>query len=254
MNKNKIAIIGCGWLGLPLVKKLSALGHSITTTTTTLDKNIELNNFFSSIIFDVTKNRPNKELTNSNVLIYTIPPLGKNEVESFFQNIDQDKKIIFISSTSIYGKNQGVVDEDSSFDPKSKNALVLRKAEEFLKIQFKNLSIVRPGGLYADKRHPIYFLAGKTGITSGDEYLHLVHRDDCINAVTKMIELNLIGEDFNLISDLRILKKDYYTNLAKKLHFTPPIFEHFPVLNPTNISNEKSKKLLQLNYQDPSLF
>lgn len=252
MNKSKITIIGCGWLGLPLCTELSALGHKIITTTTDPDKNKGLNKDFTSIVFDVTKEKVASELFKSNIIIYTIPPLGKKEVEIFFETIDKDKKIIFISSTSVYGKNQGIVTEDSPFDPTSQNAFVLRDSEQFLKKYFKNLSIIRPGGLYADKRHPVYFLAGKTGITTGEEFLHLVHRDDCIFAIKKIIELNLFGEDFNLVSDLRILKKDYYIKMVDKLGLVAIEFVSNPQINPTNISNKKSKEMLLINYKDPS--
>lgn len=254
MNKSKITIIGCGWLGLPLCAELSALGHKIITTTTDPRKNENLNQDFVSLLFDVTKEKADPKLFESDILIYTIPPLGKKEVEFFFETVDRNKKIIFISSTSVYGKNQGIVTEDSPFDPASQNALVLRESEQFLKKHFKNLTIIRPGGLYDDKRHPVYFLAGKTGITTGEEFLHLVHRNDCVFAIKKIIELNLFGEDFNLISDLRILKKDYYIKMANKLGLAAIGFVSNPQINPTNISNKKSKEVLLINYKDPTLF
>lgn len=254
MQKEQITLIGCGWLGLPLCEKLSALGHTIVTTTNTQDKNVDLAKKFKTYLFDITKNTPEQELLESGLLIYTIPPLGLGEVESFFKSIDENKKIIFISSTAVYGKNQGEVSEKSSFAPNTKNAQVLREAESYLKNHFKNLTIVRPGGLYGEKRHPVYFLVGKTNITSGDEYLHLVHRDDCVKAITKIIELDLLGEDFNLVSDLRILKKDYYTKMAKILSLNPPQYDSQAILNPTKINNDKSKKLLSLQYRNPEDF
>lgn len=248
MSTKKITVIGCGWLGLPLCEKLTALGHTIVTTTTSLDKQKDLEKKFESYLFDVTKDNPDSKLLDSDILIYTIPPLGKGEVETFFNSIDSNKKILFISSTSVYGKNQGDVTEEKAFDPNSKNALVLREAEIFLKKRFKNLTIIRPGGLYDEKRHPVYFLAGKTGLTTGDEYLHLVHRDDCINAIMSIIEKNIWNEEFNLVNDLRVKKEEYYIEIAKKLKLEPPQYLKTPISNPTKISNEKSKKLLSLKY------
>ncbi len=255
LNKLKVSVIGCGWLGRPLCESLMNQGRDVITTTPTSEKATELASKFNIQLFDVTQDIARSELLNSDVIIYTIPPLGLGEVQNFFKTIKPDQKIIFISSTAVYGKNQGEVTEDSPFEPSSKNALVLREAESYLKDRFKHLTIIRPGGLYEEKRHPVYFLAGRNGITSGEEYLHLVHRDDCVNAIVKIVELNLFGEDFNLVSDLRILKKDYYTEMAKKLGLVAPLYEtqiiSNPTLNPTKISNDKSKKILSLQYINP---
>lgn len=254
-NKLKVTIIGCGWLGLPLCESLIEQGHQVMTTTTEQEKIILLCSKFNIQLLDIKDTTEpiqiDPELLKCDVLIYTVPPLGLSEVERFFASVAQDQKIIFISSTSVYGKNQGAVTEESSLDPNSENALVLREAEKYLKNRFKQLSIIRPGGLYGDKRHPIHFLAGKTGVTSGEEFLHLVHRDDCVKAIMKIIEGSFIGEDFNLVSDLRILKKDYYTEIAKKMGLVPPQFNGFQVSNPTNITNDKSKKILSLQYLNP---
>ncbi|MGZ3788852.1 MAG: NAD-dependent epimerase/dehydratase family protein [Bacteriovorax sp.] len=252
MKKEQISLIGCGWLGLPLAERLSTLGHTMAITTTSAAKLKELEKKFRTYLLDVTKEKPNREILEADLIIYTVPPLGAEEVELFFKSIDENKKIIFISSTSVYGKNQGDVTEDSPFDPSSKNAMVLREAEAFLKTRFKRLTIIRPGGLYGEKRHPVYFLAGRSGITSGEEYLHLIHRDDCVKAIVKIIEQHFYGEDFNLVSDLRILKKHYYTEMAKKLGLAPPVFEEHKLSNPTKISNEKSKKMLSLHYINPN--
>jgi len=243
-GKIMIGVIGCGWLGLPLVRKLREKGHRVISTTTTPEK--------GEILFDITKDPIPNEINLCSTLIYTIAPLGLKEVENFFNQINKETKIIFISSTSVYGKNQGRVSEESNFEPNSKNALVLRAAESFLKKNFTKLSIIRPGGLYGEKRHPIYFLTGKKGITTGDEYLHLVSRDDCLNALSKIIEDNLFGEDFNLVSDLRILKRDYYTQMAKKLNLAAPEFLEAASFNDsTQICNDKSKIMLSLSYENP---
>jgi len=253
-NKLKVSIIGCGRLGLPLCESLVERGYQILTTTTSNEKRDQLLSKFNIQRLDITNMQIDQDLLDCDILIYTIPPLGLGEVENFFKSVRQDQKIIFISSTSVYGKNQGEVTENSPFDPTSKNALVLREAESYLKERFKNLTIIRPGGLYGDKRHPVYFLAGKTGIASGEEYLHLVHLADCVSAIVKIIEGKFIGEDFNLVSDLRVLKKDYYAKMANKLGLAPPLFTGLALSNPTNIINDKSKKLLSLTYTDPQSY
>lgn len=236
MKKN-IGLIGRGWLGTPLEIALRNNGYQVFSTT--------------SKSFDITKDAIPKEFHDCDILIYTVPPLGLKEVENFFNKIDSNKKIIFTSSTSYYGKNQGLVNEESLSSKEITSAPVLFESENFLKNKFKNLTIIRPGGLYGEKRHPVFFLAGRTGITTGNEHLHLVHQMDCINAMISILKKDIWNEDFNLVSDLRILKKDYYLMMAKKLNLTPPEFSEIEIKNPTNISNQKAKEKLSINFLNP---
>lgn len=257
LSKLKVSVIGCGWLGLPLCESLKAHNYLVKTTASTHLKQLELSPLFETHLFDIKQGEVSEELLASDVLIYTIPPLGLGEVKHFFNHVKPTQKIIFISSTSVYGKNQGEVTEESILDPHSQNALVLREAEDDLSKKFKGLTIIRPGGLYGQKRHPIHFLSGRTGIKTGEEYLHLVHQQDCVDAIVKIIEGDFFGNLFNLVSDLRILKKDYYTQMAAKLGLPAPHFESDAVNqleNPTKISNDKSKKMLSMLYRDPFLF
>ena len=250
LKKLKITVVGCGWLGLPLCEALSAVGHEITTTTTTRPKQLSLSKKFNIRLFDVTKDIPDQNLLASEIIIYTVPPIGHQEVESFFHIVNPDQKIIFISSTSVYGKSDGLIDENSEQNPQSKNGKILKQSEVYLRNHFQNLTIIRPGGLYSEDRHPIYSLQGKTGLTTGDELLHLVHRDDVIEAIKKIIENQLWAEDFNLVNDLRVKKEVYYTEKAKTLELELPQYISSENENPTNITNNKSKKYLSLLYKE----
>ncbi|MDO9182487.1 MAG: hypothetical protein Q7U04_08760 [Bacteriovorax sp.] len=248
-KKLNITVIGCGWLGLPLCQYLLALGHKVTTTTTTSQKKELLQKTLKIQLFDVTSQIPDQNLLACDVIVYTIPPLGLGEVERFFHAVDPNAKIIFISSTSVYGKSEGSINEESLLTPQRKNGKILKMSELYLRSHFKNLTIIRPGGLYDENRHPIYSLQGKTNLTTGQELLHLVHRDDCIEAIANIIKNQSWSEDFNLVNDLRISKQDYYTEEAMRLGLTPPEYIHTAQVNPTNISNEKSKNKLALNYK-----
>ena len=118
MNK-KIGLIGRGWLGTPLELALKKNGYHTFSTT--------------SKSFDITNDSIPKEFLESDILIYTIPPLGQKEAENFFNQIDSKKNIIFTSSTSYYGKNQGVVDENTLSTKEFTSSPVLFETEKFLK-------------------------------------------------------------------------------------------------------------------------
>ena len=256
MKNEKLCIVGCGWLGKTLAKHLIEAQYQVLATTAH-DKTDEFKaDTIPYINFDLNSNIAIFEkILKSDVIIYLIPPIELQVVKKFFDKFPNNKRIIFTSSTSIYGKNLGFVHESFTPDIHHTSSPLLLQTEEYMRSRFRNLTIIRPGGLYGDKRHPIYFLQGKKNLTSGEELLHLVHRDDIIQGIISILEGNIWGEVFNLISGLRVSKKEYYTTMAKKLNLIPP--EYTPdenSINPTRISNEKSKLKLKINYLDPKLY
>lgn len=250
----KISVIGCGWLGFPMCESLQAGGYNVTTTASNVSKKMGLDPNFKTILFDIKTDLVEESLINTDVIIYTIPPLGLKELEVFLKTVHADQKIIFISSTSVYGKSLGDCNEDTPLSPDTRNGKLLVESENFLHQNFKNTTILRPGGLFGEfnhhLRHPIHFLKGKKDLTNGSEWLHLVDGRDCIKAILKIIENDLWNEDINLINDLRVKKSDYYPQIAKNLQLEVPHYLNHQLLNPTKISNQKSKKLLNIIYNN----
>lgn len=255
MKNEFLCLIGCGWLGKPLAKHFLSEGHKVLATTAS-DQSAEFqDDALSYIRFDLTKDALKKEILEADILIYTIPPLEFPLIKAFFDQIPEDKKIIFTSSTSVYGKQMGVVDESTPLDSSNTQSPLLLETENYLRSRFKKVVILRLGGLYGKKRHPVYFLAGKKDLKTGGEFLHLAHQQDCISAIDAVVARDIQGETINVISDLRILKADYYTDMAMKLSLPAPEYTNFEKsLKETKISNKKSKDLLNLNYLNPSLF
>lgn len=252
MKKKKLGLIGCGWLGKPLAMKLHSTPCYQVTVTSASDRLTELTSEgLSYCSLDLKKTEPlPSSLLSCDIFIYTVPPLPLAVIKPFFNQLDPMKKIIFISSTSVYPKNMGHVNEST---PLAQENNLLLETEAFLKSRFQNLLIFRAGGLYGAKRHPVFFLSGKENLSSAGELTHLVHQSDCLEAITTVLERDIWNETINLVSDLRLQKKDYYTAMAKKLSLPVPHYVLSGCLeNPTQISNEKSKRLLNLTYLDPN--
>lgn len=242
MKKGKIGLIGVGFLGKPLARKLTEEGYDVVGTTTRE--------------YDLTKQNVPENLKHCDVVIYDVPPLADTDaVERCFQQFSKNQKFIYISSTSIFGPNAGPIDESYRPEESSPYAPIVLKLENIVKENFTDLCLLRFGGLYGNtqehKRHPITFLAGKNHLKTGSEFLHLVHVDDCIEAILAVLEENFFPCELNILSDLRITKKEYYTTMAKKLELEIPLYDDVEIKNPTRISNEKSKQLLGITYRNP---
>ena len=84
MNQLKIAIIGCGWLGLPLAKKLIKENFIVKGSTTSKEKiSVLKTEKIEPFLIDLNKNL-DKEILNSflknvDVLIINIPPKIRKE-------------------------------------------------------------------------------------------------------------------------------------------------------------------------------
>lgn len=255
MKKEKLSLIGCGWLGKALALDLQKSGHNIIATTAS-DKNAEFAKIGVPYIqFDIILNIVPEIIKNTDVLIYMVPPLKFNEVKTFFDQIPLNKKIIFISSTSVYGKNLGQLDEETVHATSSPRTSSLLETENFIKNRFSLYTILRLGGLYGYKRHPIYFIQGKSHRAGGHDFLHLTHLDDCLAAIKAVLNNSVWGETFNIVSDVKFRKQDYYTSMANKLNLPPPQYlQYEKTLKETIISNAKSKLKLGITYLDPSDF
>lgn len=253
MKKDLLSLIGCGWLGKALALDLQKAGQNIIATTAH-DKSAD---FAADAIpytkLDAAMDDVPDSIKESDVLIYMVPPLGFSHVKKFFDQIPTDKKIIFISSTAIYGKNLNHVDETLEHHECSTGSPLLLETENYIIGRFKQATILRLGGLYGYKRHPVYFLQGKDELTGGHAFLHLVHRDDCIKAIKAVLEKSSWGEIFNIVSDVSLRKSEYYTMMAERLHLLPPKYIVYDKsMKETVISNAKSKFKLGMSYKNPS--
>jgi hypothetical protein len=201
-------IIGLGWLGQALADNLTLQGAKVKGT------HRSECNFLSDFVPDI----PCK------ILFLNTPPLLQLSPLDYVERLKshQAQRIIFISSTSVYGADCGEVDEQSEPCPDTPSGKWLSETEAALRDNLKSkLLIIRSGGLIGGKRHPIFHLQGKKNIPRGNESINLIHRIDLINIIKSVpSDIHLL----NAISPHHPKKSDYYTSWANKLNLTPPTF------------------------------
>lgn len=159
------------------------------------------------------------------VLFLNTPPLKAMTAEAYADKISASaaERIIFISSTSVYGEAQTHVTEADAPQPDSPNGQWLVATENALKARLqKRLTIIRPGGLIGGERHPIRSMAGKTGIPDG--VVNLIHRTDLIGIILQTPQAAVI----NAVAPFHPLKSVYYSSWAHKLQLPTPQFLPHP--------------------------
>lgn len=267
----KIAILGLGWLGLPLAKTLFDKGYEITGSTTRSEKLMGLlQSRFSIRIIKITKNNVEgnwkKLLTDIDYLVLNVPPGRKNNplenyplmVEQIVRRCSPDLKVIFVSSTSVYGENSGgIVDENTVPKPESDSGKAMLEAEGIVKNHFgANATILRFAGLFGQDRHPGRFLSPDKPLKNPNGSINLIHQNDCISLIEKILEKDTFGETINGCADEHPIRSDFYKKAAFDLSLDGPTYNEDLPAEGKIVSNEKSKALLGIEYQfsDPTLF
>jgi nucleoside-diphosphate-sugar epimerase len=264
LNK-KIGVLGCGWLGLPLAKSLIDDKHSVYGSTTSNSK-MEVLQKGNIIPFTIVLNgngivgNIQNFLEESDLLIINVPPkLRSNPEESYLEKIRQlhceikksdVTKVLFVSSTSVYGDVDGLVTEDSPAHPNTESGRQLLASENiFSQDKDLNTTIIRFGGLIGPGRHPVNHLSGKTNLTNGNDPVNLIHLNDCIGIIKTVIHGKYKHKVLNGVYPLHPTKEEYYTSEAIKKGLLPPIYsKDSPQLgNKTIESRYLNVKIYQYN-------
>jgi nucleoside-diphosphate-sugar epimerase len=241
LNKS-VGVIGCGWLGFPLAKNLVRQGYSVKGTTTSEDKLDDLKKagivpYQVSLSEEKILGPVSDFLENLHILIINVPPglRGSGPKESYVKKmellhkaIEQSpiEKVIFVSSTSVYGDIKGEVNEETTPKPVTESGKQLLACERLFK-EDENLqcTIIRFGGLIGPDRHPVTMLSGKENLKGGNAPVNLIHLNDCINLISAIIKNEQWNQIINGVYPDHPLKKDYYTEEAKKRGLASPHYK-----------------------------
>jgi len=162
---------------------------------------------------------------DTDVLIISIPPKRIEGIERIFpaqiaQLIPiilkfEIRKVIFISSTSVYPENKHSARETDILSPNKASGKALVHAENLLlNLTDFETTIIRFGGLIGADRNPARFLY-KSDMAIANTPVNLIHQEDCIGIISAIIEKNLWGETLNACCPEHPMKKDFYSKAAQ---------------------------------------
>ena len=260
MNKT-VGVLGCGWLGLPLAGELIRDGFSVRGTTTSPGRIEDLQaegiQAFCIRLTDEEIQGPITSFLNGlDALVLNIPPgLRKNPDTDYPGRLrllltelkrSDCKRLIYVSSTSVYGKNQGEVTEHNAPEPDSESGRQLLEAEQaVLSSTMLNPLIFRFGGLLAQDRHPVRYLSGKTDLKGGSDPVNLIHRADCIRLIRAAIEDPGLSGVINGVFPEHPLKAHYYWQEAQGAGIPPPQYQSNSDSKNTDAPKLRSPKIVR---------
>ncbi|MEO1096612.1 MAG: SDR family oxidoreductase [Bacteroidota bacterium] len=254
-----ISILGCGWLGMALGRKMAQNEYFQVkgSTTTRIKLNLIEQAKIQAYLLDLSDHSPD-DFFLCDVMVVTIPPsipLFREKIKKVIEQLENHKvkKVVFVSTTSVYPNlNREVVERDAEYIKSQHSGVTMLSIED----QFRNCTgfqttIIRFAGLYGPGREPGRFLAGKSNLRGAQSPVNLIHQDDCVEIISEIIKQNVWGETLNACSDVHPTRKEFYKKAALVREFEPPIFldqsASFKI-----VSSEKLKSVLNYSFIHPN--
>lgn len=265
-----ISIVGCGWLGLPLGRKLVAAGHRVKGSTTTPDRLSLLQD--AGIAPHLLTLNPDPEgdigsVLEAQILIVTIPPpRDVDNRQAFYERqmrvLDAATTadwVLVASSTGVYPDADRTVVEDDvpvgeppAYEGPRRDTGAMLDAVESLWVETgRAVTILRFGGLYGPDRHPGRFLAGRSGLKRPNAPVNLIHLDDCLGLVQAILEARATNEVFNLVAPDHPSRRTTYIRAARSLGLDPPSFDMDDTRGGKRVSGQKAVEILGYSFRHP---
>ncbi|WP_226040458.1 SDR family oxidoreductase [Natrinema sp. DC36] len=215
----KVAILGCGHVGIELGRQLAARDNEpigVRRSDEGLER-IEAAGF-EGVRADVTDRGSLAAVPDVDAIVFAASSGGRGAeaarevyvdglrtaIEEFGERENAPERLVYTSSTGVHGDHDGDwVDEETPLEPTTDKTEVLAEAERIaLELPpehgFEG-TVARFAGLYGPGRYRLErYLEGP--VTEG--YLNMVHRDDAAGAVRYLLEEDLArGEVVQVVDD-----------------------------------------------------
>ncbi|TPE43378.1 SDR family oxidoreductase [Pontibacter mangrovi] len=263
-----VSIMGCGWLGFPLAERLLQQGYNVKGSTTSPEKvEVLLEKNIQPYLLNLSEEMLDKDalldFLDTDVLVLNIPPrLRSDGGEVYLQQMrlllqymlgSEVNRLLFVSSTSVYQDlNRVVTEEDISYtEEAAPNNMLLQAEKLFQEREEWMTTVVRFGGLVGGSRHPGRFLAGKSNVPNGDAPVNIIHLEDCLAILMRILEENRWGKVYNACADGHPLRHAFYAAAAQDLALPAPQFSDMDATSFKLISSQKLKEELSYTFLHP---
>jgi nucleoside-diphosphate-sugar epimerase len=266
-----VAVLGCGWLGLPLAGALYAARYRVHGSTRSSERFPALVEagvfpFRVHLMPDWEGDDPAAFLA-ADILVLAFPP-GRRQPAGFasypakMDTVTEKlagsrvDRVLMVSSTAVYADTGGEVTEEKAGlgDLGASGAAVWQAEERVRAIPGVRATVVRMAGLYGYDRKPGRFLAGREKVAGPRGSVNLIHRDDAVGVLLAVLRLNVWGVALNACADVHPERSAFYTEQARRLDLPAPTFDEAVPFSGKSVSNRRLKEALgyTFHYPDPA--
>lgn len=266
-------ILGCGWLGKPLGKKLADQNYSVRGTTTKSRnfqdlKALGISPFQVRLTETEIEGEIDSFLKDLDTLIIAVPPGLRRHPESDFTaklnlvcqklNTSSVQTLVFVSSTSVFQNTEELPEytEKSALNSQKVNGRQLAESENLIKNAEVNTRIVlRFGGLLGADRNPVKYFAGRENLSDGDAPVNLIHQSDAVNLMDCILNTDFSEEHriFHGVNPAHPSRAEYYTKAAREAGLAPPKFNNDTSVSGKSIASDLTQKSLNFTFENSLL-
>jgi nucleoside-diphosphate-sugar epimerase len=234
----KISILGHGNIGLPLAQTLK---DKFTVVGSISDQS-KIREEIPSYPFSLQGIFPDELAADITILTIPPKPFDLNHLPQIKTNW-----LIYTSSISVYGAFQGNVSENTAPLPDDESGKKILEIENWVKT-FPHWTILRLGGLLGEQRHPGKYLSGRKDISHPKAPVNLIHHDDVVKIIEKIILLNKKDEIYNCVCDEHHSRQEFYEAYSRKHQTALPEFKNENAENYKLVLNDKIKQHLGIEF------
>jgi nucleoside-diphosphate-sugar epimerase len=239
MTRTRVAVLGCGYVGLELARQLVDRGREVVGVRRSPDGLARVREAGAEPVgADVTDAGSLAAVPDVDAVVFAASSGGRDAdaarevyvdglrtaIDHFCSRPDPPERVVYTSSTGVYGDHGGDwVDEETPLDPGSDRAAVLAEAERTALERPSGDcegTVARFAGLYGPDRYRLErYVEGP--VTDG--YLNMVHRDDAAGAVRHLLDGDRArGAVVNVVDDEPVSKWSFADWLAEQCGRDPP--------------------------------
>jgi nucleoside-diphosphate-sugar epimerase len=200
-----VLIIGCGDIGITLGRGLLDQGHHVIGVRRRADALEGTGIEPLALDLDTLDDADESALPQADYVVYTVSAdhfeesayrraylAGlKNVLNVLEQQKTAPKRVFFVSSTSVYGQQEGeLVNEASPTKSTSFSGVLMREAEQALIDHPIPGTVVRFSGIYGPGRDRLIHQVaeGRVAAITPVVYSNRIHRDDCVGILSYFID------------------------------------------------------------------
>jgi len=235
MNSDRL-IFGCGYIGtVAAIDWRSSEGRVYGLTRSHTD----LKAFgIETILGDVLKPYTLTGLPQVGTVLYAIAidrrsgssfrDVYLTGLENVLKVLPRPERLIYISSTSVYGQKNGEeIDEDSPTEPTEDNGRAILEAERLLRSYIPESIVLRFAGIYGRGRvlRRAALEKGEPLVGDADKWLNLIERNDAVRAIRAVERHAPPGSTFCVSDNTPVTRREFYTHAAELLKAPPARFD-----------------------------
>lgn len=248
----RTSILGYGWLGKALCKHLISKDYKVCVSTTSVAKlEAVKRQGLKCYLIDIEQDIDfNSDFFDSDVLIVAVPPLELSSYEKLLSALETSsiRKVVFISSTSIYQDSDAIITETDLL----KNGKLCDAEEAFRVYPSLQTTVIRFAGLLGPSRHPSRFFNKNSTIKNPEGIVNMIHQEDCIRIIERILNQGIWSETFNACAPSHPSRRDFYTAAFNSTGQNPPSFAD-KTLSSKHISSDKLIAALSYEFVYPDL-